>query len=94
MQGMVETALSRTLTDRRTQAVSLVLGFLIAGACFVLLLFAMTYLIPDVLRWGQPSWSRLLVPLVILLIAGRGLKQSLRSRSKSVKIPATATICR
>ena len=73
--------ISHTFTDRRNQVVSLSLGFLIAGACFAVLLFAMTYLIPAVLRWGQPSWSRAVVPLLILLISLRGLRRSLRAKS-------------
>jgi len=82
---VAETALTGIFTDRRSQIVSLGFGFLIAGVCFALLLIAMTYLIRAVLCWGQPSWSRLVVPLLLLLISLRGLKRSLRRRAQSVR---------
>ena len=89
---MASLTFTRGLSDRKNRFVSLGAGFLIAGACFTLLLVVMRYFIPAVLRWGPPFWPRLLAPLVILIISLFGLRRNLRARAKSARSEALAVI--
>ncbi len=70
-------------SDRASQLLSLVAGFLIAGAGFALLLTATAYLLPLFFRFEGSPWSRLLAPLVIFVISLSGLIRYLKVRAKA-----------
>jgi hypothetical protein len=72
-----------TATDRKSQLMSLVAGFLIAGLGFAFLLTAMAYFLPLFNRFEGSQWSRLLPPVAILFISISGLRRYLRARRKA-----------
>ena len=70
-------------TDRKSQLMSLVVGFLIAGLGFAFLLTAMAYLLPLFFRFERSPWSRSLAPVTILFISISGLIRYLRARRRA-----------
>ncbi|MGA7078786.1 MAG: hypothetical protein WBQ43_16845 [Terriglobales bacterium] len=70
--------------ERKSLAMSLVAGLLIAGSCFALLFVVMAHLIPLFARFTESPYARLLPVVSTLLISVGGSLRYLGRRGRRV----------